>query len=79
VSGLRRLKVKWLLESTSEEVIDLEQAKYRLPFGPPYNLSVIFDGQRVSSYEELVQLASQDRYEDKESLEVVVLRPAGGG
>jgi len=79
VPRLRRLKVKWFLDSSSEETINLEQAKYCLPLGPPYNLLVIFDGQRINSYEELVQLASQDCYEGKEFLEVVVLRPSGGG
>jgi len=79
VARLPKLKVKWFLESFSEETIDLEQAKYRLPLGPPYALSVMLDGQRINSYEELVQLATQDRYKDNEFLEVVVLTPIGGG
>ncbi len=79
MSGLSKLKVKWLLESSREETIDLEQAKYHLPFGPPYSLLVILDGQRINSYEELIQSVSQDCYKGKEFIEVVVLRPSGGG
>ena len=74
-----KLKVKWFLESFSEETIDLEHAKYRLPLGPPYALSVMLDGQRINSYEELVQLAAQDNYKDREFIEVVVLTTIGGG
>jgi len=74
-----KLKVKWFLESFKEETIDLEHAKYRLPLGPPHTLSVMLDGQRINSYDELVQIANQEGYKDKEFLEVVVLTPRGGG
>lgn len=79
MSELPKLKVKWFLESFSEATIDFEKAKYSLPFGPPYTLSVMLDGQRINSYEEFVQLAAQDCYKEREFLEVVVLTPRGGG
>ena len=37
------------------------------------------DGQVVTSQEELIQLAAQERYQGKEFLEAVVLLPLGGG
>ena len=44
------------------------------------SMLVIVEGQRVDSYEELVQLASQKPYKDKKDLEVTLtpLWPAGG-
>lgn len=58
------------------EVCSLEQAQHFL-FDP--GLIVIVEGQATNSYEELVQLASQDHHKDKEFLEVWVYAAAGGG
>ena len=75
---LPKLKVKrtW---NPVEETHDLEQAR-NLLFNRGTDMLVIVEGQMVNSYEELVQLAAQDAYKDKESLEVVMtpLWPAGG-
>ena len=51
---------------------DLEQAKDIL-FRYGNRTTVVVEGQRIYSYEELVQLAAQDCYKDKEFLEVMVL------
>ncbi len=73
-----KLKVKrsW---NPVEETHDLEQARHLL-FSRGSDMLVIVEGQMVNSYEELVQLAAQAPYKDKESLEVVMtpLWPAGG-
>ena len=47
------------------------QAKYRFSYGG--DVLVMVEGNLVRSYEELVQLASQDEYRDRELLEVELL------
>ena len=47
------------------------QAKYRFSDGG--DVLVMVEGNLVRSYEELVQLASQDEYRDRELLEVELL------
>jgi len=79
MSKLPKLRVKWFVEPFRETTIDFEKAKYSLPFGPPYNLSIIFDGQVINSYDELVELTNKEHNRDKEFLEVVVVIPRGGG
>ena len=78
MSKLPKLKIKrsW---NPVEETHDFEQARHLL-FERGTDLIVLVEGQMVSSYEELVQLASLDSYKEKESLEVVMtpLWPAGG-
>ena len=60
-----------------EEILDIEQARYLVHA----NAHVVVEGQRINSYDELVQLASQDGYKNREFLEVVLLpiEVAGGG
>jgi len=50
-----------------EEIHDFEQAQYFLFSTFTF---VVVEGQVVNSYEELVQLAAQDSYKDKEFIEV---------
>jgi hypothetical protein len=39
----------------------------------------IIDGKKIRSYDELVEIASQDKYKDKEYIEVkTILHMAGG-
>ncbi len=75
---LPKLKVSTIRElQPVEEVLDLEQAKY-LVFA---NAIILVEGHRIISYEELVQLAAQERYRNREFLEVDLLpiEVAGGG
>jgi hypothetical protein len=45
-----------------------------------YNgMVVLVDGTRVSSYDELVQLATQDIYKNREFIEVVLMPIVAGG
>jgi hypothetical protein len=74
MSKLPKLKVKFL--GLREEMRDFEQGKYLL-FSD--SVLILVEGQVVRSYEELVQLAAQDRYKDKESLEVLITTAAAGG
>jgi len=75
---LPKLKVRTIRElELVEEVLDIEQAKYLVLA----TAHVLVEGQRIISYEELVQLASQEMYRDREFLEVILLpiEVAGGG
>ncbi len=76
MSKLPKLRVKDLVEHSSEEIRDLEQAKC-LPFC--HHVLIFVEGQVVDSYEELVHLAALDCYKGKESLEVLVTPAMGGG
>ncbi len=71
MTKLPKLKVSMPWNAT-EGTCDLEQARHLL-FSREANLLVIVEGQTVNSYFELAQLATQERYQDKESLEVVVV------
>ena len=68
IPKLPRLNVK-TFPGSSEEIRDFEQA-VDLPF---LDVLILVEGRRIGSYEELVQLASQEAYRDRESLEVMVL------
>ena len=74
---LPKLKVKVIRAlQPVEEVRDFEEAKY-LFFA---DAIILVEGYRIISYEELVQLASQEKYRNSEYLEVVLLPlEAGGG
>ncbi len=60
-----------------QEIIDFEQARDLLDFDS--TVQVIVEGQVLADYDELVQLAAQDRYKDKEFLKVEVMEMIGGG
>ena len=55
----------------NEDICELEQARYRFSYGS--GVVVMVEGQVVNSYDELVQLAAQDKYKDREFLEVVLI------
>lgn len=76
MSRLPKLKIKLPAGSPSEEVCEVEQAKYRLDFSDGV---IMVEGQTVHSYDELVDLAIQDKYKDKEYLEVVLVQVIVGG
>jgi hypothetical protein len=68
MSRLPKLRVK-TFPGAEEELRSFEKGK-DLPF---LDVLIFIEGKRVSSYEELVQLADEDGYRDRESLEVMVL------
>ncbi|MFC1979518.1 hypothetical protein ACFLVS_01390 [Chloroflexota bacterium] len=78
MSKLPKLRVKLLVGHSNEEVRDFEQTQYFL-FSYGANTVVMVEGRIVNSYEELVQLAAQGYYKDKESLEVQLLPAVIGG
>ncbi len=75
---LPRLRIKPSSPGAPEDVFDLEQARYRFNWGHEPFLIVV-EGQPVSSYEELTQLAEQDLFGEKEVLEVELHPLLAGG
>ena len=78
MSNLPKLKVQTIRDlKLVEETLDIEQARYLVHA----NAHVVVEGQRINSYDELLQLANQDGYSNREFLEVVLLpiEVAGGG
>ena len=78
MSKLPKLKLKKPYGYPFEEIRDFEQAKDVL-FSQGGEDIVVAEGQVIKSYEELVQLAAQDSYKDKEFLEVWLLAVEIGG
>jgi len=78
MSKLPKLKVKKPLGYPFEEIRNFEEAQYFL-FNYGDNAIVIVEGKVINSYEELVQLAAQASYKDKEFLEVELLPAVIGG
>lgn len=76
MSHLPKLKIKLPAGNPSEDVCELEQAKHLLNFD---NGVIMVDGKTVYTYDELVDLATQDNYKNKEFLEVVLLQVIEGG
>lgn len=78
MSQLPRLKVKtWPYGYLKEEIRDFEQAKEFLNFDS--TLLVTVEGQVLVYYDELVRLAAQDDYKDKEFLKVEIVPLMAGG
>lgn len=78
MSKFPKLKIRRPCAYPAEEIRDFEQVKYFLfSYGP--NTIVIVEGKVVNSYQELIQIAIQDRYKDKEFLEVMLESVIGGG
>lgn len=60
----------------SDQIWDLEQARKHLNFKGKI---ILVDGRRVRSYDELVEVVTQERYADKEFLDVVIMPVMAGG
>jgi hypothetical protein len=75
---LPRLRIKPPSPGATEDIFDLEQARYRFNWGHETFLIVV-EGQPVSSYEALVELVQQDRFRKNEFLEVELHPILAGG
>jgi hypothetical protein len=77
MSGVPKLKVThWVDAQPSQLVIEFEQASYFL-FN--YDVIVVVEGEVIRSYDDLVKFASQDRFKDREYLEVQMETIVAGG
>lgn len=79
MSGRPKLKVIDWSEGnpSSEEICDFEQAKGFFDYGSTLLIKV--EGQVLIGYDELVRLADQAGYRNKEFLEVELVPLLGGG
>lgn len=77
MTKLPKLKVQGFRSDVSEEIRDFEQAKL-FPFSH-HDLVVVVEGEVVNSYEDIVQIVAQERYKDKEYLEVAFVPMIEGG
>jgi PDZ domain-containing secreted protein len=59
-----------------EDICELEDAKYLLNFA---DRIIVVDGQGIRSYDELVNIVSQEKYRDQEFIEVVQIPAIAGG
>ena len=78
MSNLPKLRIKLPFGNPDEEIVDLEQARYRFHFGGDMVMLMI-DGQAPQTYEELVQMVSQDKYKDREFIDAEMLVDAATG
>jgi len=72
---LPKLAVK-IFSYPGENIIEFEQAREKLDFDTGI---VVLEGERATSYDELVQLAGQEKHQGKETLEVVLIPAIIGG
>jgi hypothetical protein len=75
ISDRPGLKIKYF-GSTAEDSCDLDQGRYI------FNLDegiILADGRTVQTYAELVELAAQDKYKDKNFIEIMILPAIMGG
>ena len=75
ISHPPKLAIK-IFGSPVEDVYELEQARYFLDFE---NKVVVVEGREVHSYDELVQIVGQEKYKNKELVEVMLLPVITGG
>jgi hypothetical protein len=76
MSRLPKLKIKLPSGNPGEYIYDLEEARDVLNFSEGV---FVVDGQWIHSYNEIINLARQDRFKDREFIEVEWLQVMGGG
>ena len=76
MSSLPKLKIKLPGNNGKEYIFTLEEARNIIKFDEAI---FMVEGQGVHSYDALVNIASQDRYKDREYIEVVWLHMIDGG
>jgi hypothetical protein len=76
MSKLPKLKLIMPHKQQAEEIRDFEEAE---KFLSNWGMLVVVEGQVINSYQELVKLANQDSYKNKEFLEVTVIPFIEGG
>jgi hypothetical protein len=67
MSQTPKIKIMLPADYPEEEAFELEQARYRLNFDGG---TILVEKQKVRSYDELVQLATQDKYKNQKYIEI---------
>jgi hypothetical protein len=70
-----RLLIK-VFGDPGEDMCELEEAKYLIDFSRQI---IVIDGQQIRSYDELAKVASQEKYRNREFIEVVQVPAITGG
>jgi hypothetical protein len=78
MNTLPKLKIKLPSQNEARDICSLEQAKYRFNWGHEPFLIVV-EGQLVNSFDDLMELAKQDRFKGREFLEVEIQPLLAGG
>jgi hypothetical protein len=76
--GLPKLRIRLPSDHEAQDVCSVEEARYRFNWGRDPFL-VVVEGQYIRSFAELFDLASQDRFKDREFLEVEIQPLLAGG
>jgi len=78
MARLPRIKITLPFDNVADDYCDLEEARHRFDWHSD-SFIIVVNEQVVSSYEELIRLASQDCYADVEFLEIQLLPTLYGG
>lgn len=79
MSELPKLRITWYPRNPNEETTcGFEEARDAV-FGHGLDVLVFAEGQLITSYEGLLELAGQDRFRNRETLKVVLVSVVAGG
>jgi hypothetical protein len=76
MAPLPKLSVKKEATDEHSEIQDFEEAR-NFPFDQ--EIIIVAEGRQVTSYEDLLKLAAQEKYKDRKFLEVMFLPMIVGG
>ena len=78
MNPLPKLKIRLPSQNEARDICSLDQAKYHFNWGHESFLIVV-EGQSVNSFDDLVELAKQDRFKGREFLDVEIQSLLAGG
>ena len=78
MSGAPKFKIKLPSQEVAQETCSLEEMKHRFNWGHERFLIVV-EGESITSYDDLVNLANEDRFKNTEFLEVNIINVQVGG
>ena len=74
----QKLRIRLPSENEAQDTCNLEEASYRFNWGhEPF--VVVVEGQFVHSFDDLIALSKEDRFKDREFLEVDIQPMLAGG
>ena len=79
MSELPKLRISWHPRNPNEETTcGFENAK-DIVFGHGLDVLIFVEGQLITSYEGLLELAGQDRFRNRDTLKVMLVSVVAGG
>jgi hypothetical protein len=79
MSGLPKLNVAWHPSDPEDGTVYPFEEANEILFKQGLDILIFVEGQMVSSYEELIDLSSQDHLKDKKILKVLLVSVVAGG